>query len=223
MLLLYFLVAVVALLAIQSFMRDNYPAARGAFLWKLKLMDLNNALVVFVTLLGVVVALRQLEVSFQPIIIYTNGDYEDSDMGLKIEKGKAVWRCAVKNVGGGSAIVQKCTYALSFKSSSANTALGLKNSNGFVSYDEIVNLMSSAKLSEDRNYGLLHLTPGAAIGSQAEYTLFEFGAETDERLDTFDIHLEYTGMLGGNGHRDIHAIPPDGIDIELSRTDVPQK
>jgi hypothetical protein len=207
----YCFVALSAFLVVQAFIRDNFPDAwphwYGWFLWKWELMKTSDALIVFVTLLAAVVAMKQLEIATKPLLIYINAPFEDSAMGLKVEKGKSIWRCTLKNVGAGSAIIQRCTFKFSTKSGDKMQS--------FVGYKEIIDLMEAKGFKNQTDFALVHITKGAAIGSQAEHPLLEFGSEVAACLQTFDFDFEYKGLLGGKRERPANAIPKDGIPVPL--------
>jgi hypothetical protein len=210
---------VVALLAGQAFMHDNFRHWHLSLLWKLHLLSTSDALLLLATLLGVVVTVMQFEITTLPQLVNTNGKNDKSDMGLRVETNKFIWRCTFKNVGGGSAVMRGCTYKLTIKPDGDKPGCKIENYSG---YKMIVDSMDKSGFALDGDFGLLNISPGVPVGAGLEYTLMEYGAEVAARLESFDIKLESSGLLGQDYTKEISPIPKAGMSAlllaQLSKT-----
>lgn len=205
---------VLAVLVLQAIIHENFSFSTWPLspFWKLNLLKVTDALKVSATVGAALVAWQQVRLNVTPRLMYFCRPMDESDVGLTVESGKVIWRCGVKNVGAGAAIINRCSYWISFSLPENTAPLPYT-----LSYLDAVSLLREKGLEPGRDYGLMRYTGGAVIGSQVEQTIFEAGKEALDLLRGVDVKLEYQGVLGGRYEKEVFAIPRAGIKNHVAK------
>lgn len=205
---IYLLFTLVSFLVLHAFIKENVDFATfpAAFVWKLNLLKVNDALMLLVALLGLLVARQQVELSVTPRLMYSCYPTAQSQFGLQVQQGRVIWTCKVKNVGSGMAIVRRCAYRVTESVSKSKRKQPFN-----LSYLDVVKLLRKKGLEPGRDYVLMQYSIGAVIGGGEEQTLLEVNRDALDALKVVDVELVFDGFLGERFEKQIFMVPRDGI------------
>jgi hypothetical protein len=202
---LWLLIGVCGLLAYQAFVQANYVSKTSPHpnIWRLKILDVNNAITALVALLGLVSIRQQLLIGIRPILSYTGKVLRPDEWSLISPKPEDfAWRVTLRNVGMGPAIIRSVRYSVS-------TSDGVTNS--LESHDDLIARLDTAGLTRRLEYEVQHVSAGAAIGSTESIVLFEGLQSVSRTIRSLDVCISFSGMLGEAFEKDVYCVPRRGF------------
>lgn len=202
------LVALTSLLVVQAFVAANANPAGWplAWFWRLKLLDMNNAVTLLIALLSLIAVRQQFIYGTKPFLIYFSRFSHDSALGLpRISDRERAWSVTVQNVGQGAASVRSTRYRLALGGSSRPQV------RDGLSAGEVQEILSKHGLVAGKHYSMATLSDGARIAAGGEQVVFEIRADCAKIVTALDLHLTFEAMLGDRFEKYIFCIPRDGL------------
>lgn len=194
------------LLAVQAFVRANFPNAlcSWGWFWTLTILDTNNAFTLLVAVLGFVTVRQQFAFGTRPLLTYTTQQNEESDRGLKLLlPDDGFWTVMLGNDGAGPAVIRSVDYELS--------ATGDPDGDMPSSYQDVLSRLQRQGILVGRDYVLTNYGKGATIGPGRHVLIFEMSKSAADKIKRLDLIVRFQGRLGDSYVKMIHCIPRAGV------------
>lgn len=172
-----FLLIIIA--CIQAFARENSLQTSPSSWLNIKILDLNNGLILLLTWSAAVVARRQFLISIRPHLTYPS-EWHPGGKEVALSSEKRVWVVHLQNTGPGSAFLNHAAYSI--------------NDGPRKDYERIVEVLRNKGYKINIDYKLVRFSPGAAISTDKERLVFA-GTEDFIKNINMQVDVEYEGII----------------------------
>jgi hypothetical protein len=209
----YLALLISAFLVLHAYLKANPMSSvpSESFPWRLKLLDLNDSISLFLALVGVAVVREQYARANRPYITY-RGQLASPTLLTAESAAEQVWQVKISNVGPGMALLKSAQYRLPSENKvKSEYALTLSSVHSFLDH---VNLQSH------KDYVVAEITDGAALGADSDFVVCEVRAAHLATIKAIDLKLTVFGVLGDAYDKEIFLVPRGWLSAEPARQEV---